>query len=158
MSENISKYEIIKNKIEEQMSQGFYKENDKIPSENELCRAFASSRITVRKALDELVTTGVLYRQQGIGTFVKPKTVEVSADVDKVLLILPNYPELFAAGIVSDMLSGIQKSLRETQYTLVTLMEPRNEADIEEIPAKHKDNTAKWNHIQLLLRRFNDRR
>ena len=29
------------------------------------------------------------------------------------------------------MLSGIQKSLRETQYTLVTLMEPRNEADIE---------------------------
>ena len=131
MSENISKYEIIKNKIEEQISQGFYKENDKIPSENELCRAFASSRITVRKALDELVTTGVLYRQQGIGTFVKPKTVEVSADVDKVLLILPNYPELFAAGIVSDMLSGIQKSLRETQYTLVTLMEPRNEADIE---------------------------
>ena len=99
MSENISKYEIIKNKIEEQISQGFYKENDKIPSENELCRAFASSRITVRKALDELVTTGVLYRQQGIGTFVKPKTVEVSADVDKVLLILPNYPELFAAGI-----------------------------------------------------------
>ena len=50
MSENISKYEIIKNKIEEQISQGIYKENDKIPSENELCRAFASSRITVRKA------------------------------------------------------------------------------------------------------------
>ena len=84
MSENISKYEIIKNKIEEQISQGIYKENDKIPSENELCRAFASSRITVRKALDELVTTGVLYRQQGIGTFVKPQTVEASADVDKV--------------------------------------------------------------------------
>lgn len=131
MAENLSKYEIIRNRIEEQISQGIYKENDKIPSENELCRAFESSRITVRKALDELVTIGVLYRQQGIGTFVKPKTEQNLTDVAKVLLVLPNYQDLFCAGIVSDMISGIQKSLRETKYTLVTLMEPRNEEDIE---------------------------
>lgn len=132
MAEKCSKYEMIKKRIEEQISKGVYKENDKIPSENDLCRSFDSSRITVRKALDELVAVGVLYRQQGIGTFVKSKTSEEKvSDVHKVLLVLPNYPELFCAGIVSDMLTGIQKALRETEFSLVTLMEPRNEEDIE---------------------------
>ena len=59
MKQNISKYELIKNRIEEKIISGVYKENDKIPSENELCQAYESSRITVRKALDELVTKGV---------------------------------------------------------------------------------------------------
>ena len=132
MKQNISKYELIKNRIEEKIISGVYKENDKIPSENELCQAYESSRITVRKALDELVTKGVLYRRQGLGTFVRPKE-SVSTDVKarKVLLVLPNYPELFSAGIVSDMISGIEKVLRKTELSLVTLLEPRNKEDSE---------------------------
>lgn len=130
MNRAISKYEIIKNKIEEQISSGVYKENEKIPSESELCRMFDSSRITVRKALDELVTMGVLYRQQGIGTFVNSREKEkVPEETKKVLLVLPNYPELFSAGIVSALLMGIEKGLQQTEYSLVTLMEPRNEED-----------------------------
>lgn len=132
MRQNISKYEVIKNKIEESIKNGVYCENDKIPSESELCQIFSSSRITVRKALDELVTMGVLYRQQGIGTFVKPKEkVDISLEARKILLVLPNYPELFSAGIVSDMITGIEKVLRKTEFSLVTLMEPRNEEDSE---------------------------
>ena len=44
---------------------------------------------------------------------------------------MPNYPELFSAGIVSDMISGIEKVLRKTELSLVTLMEPRNKEDSE---------------------------
>ena len=132
MERNTSKYEIIKNKIEQKIKEGVYKENDKIPSENELCQTYESSRITVRKALDELVTMGVLYRQQGIGTFVRPKENLINwPETKKVLLVLPNYPELFSAGIVSDMIAGIEKGLRKTEFSLVTLMEPRNEEDSE---------------------------
>lgn len=132
MEHNISKYEIIRNKIEEKIVSGVYQENDKIPSENELCQIYESSRITVRKALDELVTKGVLYRQQGRGTFVRPKA-PVSNDMKarKVLLVLPNYPELFSAGLVSDMIAGIERVLRKTELSLVTLMEPRNKEDSE---------------------------
>lgn len=130
MDKVVSKYEIIKNKILNEIENGVYKENDKIPSENELCTQFDSSRITVRKALDQLVTTGVLYRQQGVGTFVKGKYEEQKVeDIKKILLVLPNYSELFSAGIVSSMLTGIQKEVVETGYLLVTLMEPRNEQD-----------------------------
>lgn len=132
MKNTISKYEIIKNKIEDNIKNGIYKENDKIPSESELCQLYESSRITVRKALDELVTTGVLYRRQGIGTFVRPKEpIGSQVNAKKVLLVLPNYPELFSAGIVSDMISGIERVLRKTEYSLVTLMEPRNSEDSE---------------------------
>jgi GntR family transcriptional regulator len=37
-----------------------------------LAQRFGVSRITVRRAVDELVDAGVLYRIQGVGTFVRP--------------------------------------------------------------------------------------
>lgn len=48
------------------------------PSEIELSDAalgelFGVSRITVRRAIDELVKVGILYRIQGTGTFVRPE-------------------------------------------------------------------------------------
>ena len=76
MEQNISKYEIIKNKIEEKyVISGVYKENDKIPSENELCQAYESSRITVRKALDELVHEKVFYIEDRGSDFCQTKRV-----------------------------------------------------------------------------------
>jgi GntR family transcriptional regulator len=42
-----------------------------IPSEPELLSRFDVSRITLRKAVDDLVTEGLLVRQQGRGTFVR---------------------------------------------------------------------------------------
>ena len=38
----------------------------------QLAERFGVSRITVRRAVDELVDAGVLYRLQGVGTFVRP--------------------------------------------------------------------------------------
>jgi DNA-binding GntR family transcriptional regulator len=42
-------------------------------SDAHLSDLFGVSRITVRRAVDELVDAGVLYRIQGVGTFVRPK-------------------------------------------------------------------------------------
>lgn len=50
------------------------KSGESIPPEPELVEHFSVSRITVRKAIDELVMEGRLQRQQGRGTFVtRPK-------------------------------------------------------------------------------------
>lgn len=50
------------------------KVGDLIPSESELQERFKVSRITIRRAIQELVQDGLLYTQQGKGTFVsKPK-------------------------------------------------------------------------------------
>lgn len=61
--------EILKRKIE----QGEFKPGDRIPTEYELCEEFAISRAPVRQALAGLVNDGLLYRQQGSGTFVNHK-------------------------------------------------------------------------------------
>ena len=48
-----------------------------IPSESELCQIYGVSRITVRKALNDLVHQGLLYTVQGKGTFVSPHKFRV---------------------------------------------------------------------------------
>ena len=45
--------------------------DEPIPSERELMEMYQVSRITVRKAVDELVNEGYLYKIQGKGTYVK---------------------------------------------------------------------------------------
>ncbi len=59
-------YEDIRSSIE----MATYKPGDKIPSEQELCSEFGASRITVRRAVEELCNNGYLVKRQGIGTFV----------------------------------------------------------------------------------------
>jgi GntR family transcriptional regulator len=49
------------------------KPNDALPPERELAESFAVSRITIRKALSELVSEGVLDTHHGSGTFVRSK-------------------------------------------------------------------------------------
>lgn len=56
--------------ILEQIKQGRYGVQDVLPSEWDLSDTLQVSQGTVRKAFDELVHQGVLYRRQGVGTFV----------------------------------------------------------------------------------------
>ncbi len=49
---------------------GEWGEGEKIPPELDLCKIYEVSRITIRKAIDELVREGRLYRERAKGTFV----------------------------------------------------------------------------------------
>ncbi len=59
--------------IIKKIDNGFYKENDKLPSERELCSMYNLSRITVRQALQELEREGYINKVHGVGTFIAPK-------------------------------------------------------------------------------------
>lgn len=59
---------------------GKLKEGDKMPTEEEICRLFQISRITVRKALDGLMQSGYIYKQQGKGSYVTTKKTGLQLD------------------------------------------------------------------------------
>lgn len=71
MYEKLPKYYVLKHKIIEMIENEVVVEGEMIPSENELISLYDISRITVRRAIDELVNEGYLYRVQGKGTYVK---------------------------------------------------------------------------------------
>jgi len=52
-----------------------YRTNDIIPSEPAIEKQYQVSRITVRRAIDELVKEGILEKKQGLGTFIKEKKI-----------------------------------------------------------------------------------
>ncbi|MDR1852095.1 MAG: GntR family transcriptional regulator [Propionibacteriaceae bacterium] len=47
---------------------------DQLPPEGELCKEYKVSRITLRRAVEDLIHEGLLVRQQGRGTFVTQPT------------------------------------------------------------------------------------
>lgn len=68
-------YKQLKELILGEIKDGKLKVNQKIPTELELSERFQISRMTVRKALAELVDEGVLAKKQGKGTFVQEEKI-----------------------------------------------------------------------------------
>ena len=64
-------YMQIRQMLKSDIQQGKYKPDEQIPTEAELCEIYNVSRITIRKAIEELVKEETLTRIPRRGTFVK---------------------------------------------------------------------------------------
>lgn len=70
-------YAQIKEIIKQRILDGDYDIHERLPSESEMMKVFGVSRITVRQALRDLHTDGLVFSVQGKGTFVsRPKAVQ----------------------------------------------------------------------------------
>ncbi|WP_337270878.1 histidine utilization repressor [Oryzifoliimicrobium ureilyticus] len=65
-------YEKVKDFVLDNIGNGNWPQNKKLPSEHELTSSLGVSRMTVHRALRELTAEGYLRRVQGVGTFVSP--------------------------------------------------------------------------------------
>lgn len=72
------RYKQLKDYIVSNIDAGKWAADSKIASENELCRKFHVSRMTANRALRELSESGILYRVQGLGSFVAERKPESS--------------------------------------------------------------------------------
>lgn len=67
----------IKESLKKQILAGEYAPYQRMPSESELMKTFSVSRITVRQALRDLHSEGLIFSTQGKGTFAsKPKALQ----------------------------------------------------------------------------------
>lgn len=69
----VPKYYQLKEIVRGMIEKEELREGQLVPSERELCERYGISRMTVRQAVMDLVNEGVLYREQGRGTFVGKK-------------------------------------------------------------------------------------
>lgn len=75
MSSGIPYYLQIAEEMRNNVQMERWREGEKIPTEFQLCEIFHVSRITIRKAIDELVKENLLQRERSKGTFVKKNSV-----------------------------------------------------------------------------------
>jgi GntR family transcriptional regulator len=65
------KYQKIADDIRKDIMKGKYLPGAQLALEKEMCQQYGVSRITVKRAVDELVTAGLVVKRRGSGTFVK---------------------------------------------------------------------------------------
>ena len=70
MQKSESRYLKVKRFIMDGIKNGLWKSGEQVPSENELVKLCSVSRMTARRALEELDSEGILVRVRGKGSFV----------------------------------------------------------------------------------------
>ncbi len=71
--------------MEDGVRSGALKPSEVFPSEQELCKRFGVSHMTLRRAMSELAATGLVYAEKGRGTFVsKPKLENVVFEMTNI--------------------------------------------------------------------------
>ncbi|MBN2568370.1 MAG: FadR family transcriptional regulator [Deltaproteobacteria bacterium] len=80
----------VANKIKESIFNDTFTPGDKLPSENQLAKAFGVSNVTIRQAVRVLESSGILYTKQGVegGIFVaEANTASVSSYLSDMLML-----------------------------------------------------------------------
>lgn len=77
----------VKEKINNMLEDGGYREGDRLPSEAEMVKMFGVSRPTLREALSGLEEEGKLIRKHGLGTFVASRTSVMRRGIEELFSV-----------------------------------------------------------------------
>ncbi|PRP52079.1 GntR family transcriptional regulator [Bacillus halotolerans] len=136
----LPKYAQVKEEISSWINQGKILPDQKIPTENELMQQFGVSRHTIRKAIGDLVSQGLLYSVQGGGTFVASRSAKSALHSNKTIGVLTTYISDY---IFPSIIRGIESYLSEQGYSMLltsTNNNPDNERrGLENLLSQHID-------------------
>ena len=74
----------LRNRVERAISDGLLSDGDALPSERDIAELADVSRVTVRKAVQDLVRDGVLVQRHGSGTFVSRPVARVEQPLSRL--------------------------------------------------------------------------
>ena len=107
------KYRQIFEKLQKDISSGYYMPGKRLPSETELVRRFKASRMTVLRAMRELQSLGLITRRVGSGTFVSVN----SSNGSRVFGLL--IPELGQTEIFEAICKGMMEAQESMHHSLL---------------------------------------
>lgn len=124
MMEFKSKHEYLRYEIKKLIEDEQLKPGDKLPTELEFQKAYDVSRHTVRSALAYLENEGIIYKEQGLGSFVSNPNGKVKTkEIGVITTYISDY-------IFPYIIRGIEQVLTEQGYSMI-LTSTNNDIEIE---------------------------
>ncbi len=112
-------YQQIVDRLKREVSEGRLKPGAPLPSFRQLAEDLLVSVITVKRAYEELEREGIIYRRQGLGTFVAEHGLDRSRDTKLAAakeLLGQGFREAAEAGLrPSEILELAREILKETK-------------------------------------------
>ena len=97
--------------LEDDILRGVYREEEQVPSTNELAREYNINPATAAKGINLLVAEGVLYKRRGIGMFVSPGAAQAITAKRRAAFyeqfILPLVAEASSLGLTGTELAAM---------------------------------------------------
>lgn len=111
------KYETVKQTLRNEIIDGKYKINEKLPTESALMKRFNVSRYTIRRAVGDLENEHYIYRIQGGGMFVQDWQRDwTKSEKNKIIGVISTH---MADYIFPSIISGIDSIVTEQGYSMI---------------------------------------
>lgn len=114
-------YQTVKETVRQAIDEGVFQPGEQMPSTKELSQRMKVSLVTAHRALQELVSAGILQRTQGRGTFVHDRYAERGTSVDLRVGLIFHKEASLADYYHSQILEGVHRSSCELGIDLVLL-------------------------------------
>jgi multiple sugar transport system substrate-binding protein len=122
-------YYQLKTILIEEILNGTYGPDGKLPTEYELCKRFEMSRTPVTHALSELAAEGVVLRRRRHGTFVNPLWLARSAGSGEVRVLMPAFEQRWESHLRTVAPSGTRLSVATAELNDVHAVFVRSVAE-----------------------------
>lgn len=152
-------YAQIVESLKRDIENGVYNATERIPAEAELAKQYNVSRITVRRAVDDLVSQGLVEKKQGKGTFIcrqkfakDMKNLQSFSEMCRHMNMKPGGQMLENKLVLAD--DKIQKQLNLEPGSYVVYISRLRTADGEPVAIEKNYFPVKYSF--LLEKQFND--
>jgi DNA-binding GntR family transcriptional regulator len=78
-------YQALRQRLRDEIAAGAYRDGTRLPTESELVDRFGLSRQTVRRAFQDLVSEGAVYRVPGRGTFANERYLRQLGSIEDLM-------------------------------------------------------------------------
>lgn len=127
-------YQTILLDLKEEILSGKLQADEQLPTEKELSDRYQVSRITSKRALNELEQAGLIYRVRGKGSFVKNKQAKPpilhTTKNKKVLFLLPFLNDLSVGNFTEGLLPTLQEAQIEVSMATLDVFSQRTTEEL----------------------------